>query len=88
VSHSDNLHKGILANPQQNMEPAAITRQYLPAQQSYETDEVYHQRILNDLKKSKTILDQKLGINTKAIFWPYGAVTRETEQLAKQAGLP
>ncbi|MPW45141.1 poly-beta-1,6-N-acetyl-D-glucosamine N-deacetylase PgaB [Acinetobacter guerrae] len=88
VSHSDNLHKGILANPQQNMEPAAITRQYLATRQSYETDEVYHQRILDDLKKSKTVLDHELGIDTKAIFWPYGAVTKETEQLAKQAGLP
>ena len=34
VSHSDNLHRGILANPQQNMEPAAITRQYFEKQNS------------------------------------------------------
>ncbi|MBJ9985653.1 poly-beta-1,6-N-acetyl-D-glucosamine N-deacetylase PgaB [Acinetobacter sp. S40] len=88
VSHSDNLHKGVLANPQQNMEPAAITRQFLPASKVYENDTSYHQRIFDDLKISKSVLDRQLGIDTKAIFWPYGAVTKETEQLAKQAGLP
>ncbi|WP_130802197.1 poly-beta-1,6-N-acetyl-D-glucosamine N-deacetylase PgaB [Acinetobacter ihumii] len=88
VSHSDNLHKGVLANPQKNMQPAAITRQYFPVQADYEDDQSYHKRVLNDLKKSKAVLDHELGIQTKAIFWPYGAVTKETELLATQAGLP
>ncbi len=87
VSHSDNLHRGILANPQQNMEPAAITRQYFPAEKRYENDAEFNQRIVSDLKKSKQELDHQLGINTLAIFWPYGAVTPETEALARQAGI-
>ncbi|WOE28127.1 hypothetical protein [Acinetobacter towneri] len=28
MSHSDNLHYGILSNPQQNKQPAAIARLY------------------------------------------------------------
>lgn len=87
VSHSDNLHRGILANPQQNMEPAAIVREYLPKQKRYETDAEYEKRIVDDLRKSKQVLDKELGANTKAIFWPYGAVTPEAEELARQAGL-
>lgn len=87
VSHSDNLHRGILANPQQNMEPAAIVREYLPKQKRYETDAEYEKRIVDDLRKSKQVLDKELGVNTKAIFWPYGAVTPEAEELARQAGL-
>ncbi|CAM4087014.1 poly-beta-1,6-N-acetyl-D-glucosamine N-deacetylase PgaB [Acinetobacter pragensis] len=88
VSHSDNMHRGILANPQQNMEPAAITRQYFAAEKRYENDTEFEQRIVADLKKSKQELDRQLGINSLAIFWPYGAVTPEIEGYARQAGLP
>lgn len=88
VSHSNDLHKGIQANPQKNMEPAAIVREYFPQLNRYETDAEYKTRVVEDLKKSKQILDHELGIDTKAIFWPYGAVTPEAEEFAKQAGLP
>ena len=88
VSHSDNLHRGILANPQKNMEPAAITREYFPATGRYEADSEYQNRIIQDLKHSKQVLDKELGIDTKAIFWPYGAVNQEAEMLAAEAGLP
>ena len=86
VSHSDNMHRGILANPQQNMQPAAITREYLEKQKGYETETEYQNRVIGDLKKSKQIVDTELGINSKAIFWPYGAVTTESEELAAKAG--
>ncbi len=46
VSHSDNMHRGILANPQQNMQPAAITREYLEKQKRYETEEEYQNRVI------------------------------------------
>lgn len=88
VSHSDNMHHGVLANPQMNMQPAAITRIYSPATRNYESDKAYAARVIADLKKSKQILDQELNINTRAIFWPYGAVTPEAEALARTAGLP
>lgn len=88
VSHSNNMHKGILANPQKNMQPAAITREYFPKLQKYESDQAYQKRVIADLKKSKEILDFELGINTQGIFWPYGAVTKESELLAAKAGLP
>lgn len=88
VSHSDNMHHGILANPQKNMQPAAITREYIEIQKRYETEDEYHNRVIADLKKSKQVLDQELGIDSKAIFWPYGAVTVESEELAAKAGLP
>ena len=88
VSHSNNMHKGILANPQKNMQPAAITREYFPKLQKYESDQAYQKRVIADLKKSKEILDFELGINTQGVFWPYGAVTKESELLAAKAGLP
>lgn len=88
ASHSDDLHKGILANPQANKKPAAIYRMYLEQQQRYETDQEFTTRIYNDLKQSKQILDQELGIKTNAIIWPYGAVNKEVADIATKAGLP
>ena len=88
VSHSDNLHYGILSNPQQNKQPAAITRLYDEKTKSYESDAAYKQRILADLKRSKQVLEKELGVESRAIFWPYGAATKETEEIAIEAGFP
>lgn len=88
ASHSDDLHKGILANPQANKKPAAIYRMYLEQDQRYETDQEFQARVYHDLKTSKEILDQELGIHTKAMIWPYGAVNQEVAEIAVQAGLP
>ncbi|WP_111860553.1 poly-beta-1,6-N-acetyl-D-glucosamine N-deacetylase PgaB [Acinetobacter sp. CFCC 10889] len=88
ASHSHDLHQGILANPQNNQQPAAITRQYLTTLKRYETQQEYEQRILQDLIKSREILSKEVGVAPLAIVWPYGAVNIETEKLAQQAGLP
>lgn len=87
VSHSHNLHRGVISNPQRNMQPAATARIYDLTKARYESDLAYRQRVLEDLKRSKAILEQELSVPTHAIFWPYGAVTAETEDIAKQAGL-
>ncbi len=87
ASHSHNLHRGILANPQGNLEPAAITRAYLPTQKRYETDVEFRTRIRDDLRLSSQIIKDKTGYTPRAIVWPYGAVTPEVENLAREAGL-
>ena len=86
ASHSDDLHHGVLANPQGNEQPAATSYMYLKSQARYETDAEYQQRILNDLKKSHDVLKKELGVEPKAIVWPYGAVNQQLEKLAQQAG--
>ena len=88
ASHSDDMHKGVLANPQGNQQPAALTHQYFPTMKRYETDAEYQQRLYYDLKKSKDILTKELGIDSLAIIWPYGAVNPETTRIAAQAGFP
>ena len=88
ASHSHNLHRGILSNPQGNEQPAALTHQYFPKTQRYETQAEYERRIITDLSASKKILEKELGVPAKAIIWPYGAVNAEVQQLAKKAGLP
>ncbi len=86
ASHSDDLHHGVLANPQGNEQPAATSYSYLKSQSRYETDAEYQQRILQDLKKSYAVLKKEVGVNPKAIIWPYGAVNEQLEKLAQQAG--
>ncbi|WP_343595797.1 poly-beta-1,6-N-acetyl-D-glucosamine N-deacetylase PgaB [Acinetobacter sp.] len=88
ASHSDALHQGVLANPQGNQEPAAITRQYLKSLNRYETDQEFEKRVRHDLQHSKQVLEQQLGVKIQTIIWPYGAVNAEVEQIAKNAGLP
>lgn len=88
ASHTHDMHKGILANPQQNQKAAAITHAYLADQQRYETDEEFTQRVYTDLELSRQILDSELGKDMRAIVWPYGAVTANTTRIAVQAGYP
>lgn len=88
ATHTNDLHHGILANPQGNIEPAAITRQYLPQLKRYETDQEFHARIFNDLNTSAAIIEHEVGVRPRAIVWPYGAMNREIETIAIKAGLP
>lgn len=88
ASHTHDQHHGILANPQGNIEPACITRQYLLALKRYETDQEFHDRIFNDLTQCRRTLIEKTGFHPRAIVWPYGASNREVEAIAAAAGLP
>lgn len=88
ASHTHDQHHGILANPQGNVEPATITRQYLPLLKRYETDQEFHIRIFSDLRKSAGIIQREIGVRPRAIVWPYGAMNAEVEQIAREAGFP
>ncbi len=87
ASHTNDQHHGILANPQGNVEPATITRQYLSVLKRYETDREFHARILNDLTTSAAIIQREVGVRPRAIVWPYGAMNQEVEAIAIEAGL-
>jgi biofilm PGA synthesis lipoprotein PgaB len=87
ASHTHDQHHGILANPQGNVEPATITRQYLRILKRYETDREFHTRIFDDLNTSADIIEREVGVRPRAIVWPYGAMNREVEAIATEAGL-
>lgn len=87
ASHSYDLHRGILGNPQGNTQPAATTRLYEASTKSYESDRAYAQRIQSDLKQNNQFLE-KNGIKAPRIMvWPYGRYNLKTVQLAEQAGM-
>ncbi|WP_251979109.1 poly-beta-1,6-N-acetyl-D-glucosamine N-deacetylase PgaB [Salinicola avicenniae] len=86
ASHTDDLHHGLLANPQGNVEPAALVREYDGVSGRYESDADYRQRVRDDLKRSAEIIEHHTGIRPRTLVWPYGATNGETESLAREAG--
>ncbi len=81
------MHHGVLANPQGNEQPAATSYTYLKSQKRYETDVEYQQRILQDLKKSYAVLKKEVGVEPKAIIWPYGAVNEQFGKIVSRSRL-
>ncbi len=86
ASHSHNLHHDILSNPQGNTAWAAVTLEYYPDTQTYETKEHYRERVYDDLLLSRQILKEKLGVDARAIIWPYGEYNQTCIEEAKRAG--
>jgi biofilm PGA synthesis lipoprotein PgaB len=83
ASHSYDLHHGILANPQGNTEPAAITRLY--ADGRYEDDAAYAARLRRDLRDS---ISRHTGRAPRIIVWPYGRTSLAAQAIARELGMP
>lgn len=88
ASHSHDLHRGTMANPQGSEIPAAVTRAYDPATKTYESEDIYRRRIFDDLKTSAEIIGRRLGVSPRAIVWPYGEYNRTGIEAARAAGMP
>lgn len=87
-SHSYFLHRGVLGNSQGNMEPAAITRQWLPDKKVYENDESYQRRIYEDLKTNNDFLKKYIGQKPRVMVWPYGEYNMEVRKIAESLEMP
>jgi biofilm PGA synthesis lipoprotein PgaB len=88
ASHSYNLHRGILGNPQGNSEPAAVTRLYDPKTASYEDGLHYQQRITEDLRHNNQLLKAHGIQSPRVMVWPYGRYNLQTVSIAKHLGMP
>ncbi len=88
ASHTYNLHDGILANPQGNMQPAVTARLYSPTTKQYETDPAYQQRIYQDLQANNTLFEQHGLKKPRVMVWPYGRYNTEVNTIAAQLGMP
>lgn len=88
ASHTHSLHKGIMGNPQGNMQPAAKTRQWLSDKHKYEDEKRYQQRIYNDLSKNTAFLTQYTGQKPRVIVWPYGHYNKTVRTIAQQLEMP
>ncbi len=88
ASHSYDLHKGVIANPQANTQAAAITRLYDDPMLVYETDVEYRERINTALLKSAEFIFQHAGVRPRVMVWPYGEYNQIAVQAAREAGMP
>lgn len=88
ASHSYDLHRGILGNPQGNMQSAVVTRQWLSSQNNYENEKDYQQRIYKDLSRNSTFLEYYTGQKPRVIVWPYGRYNKTVRTIAQQLGMP
>ena len=86
ASHTHDLHHGVPANPQGNVEPAVVTRIWNGAR--YETDAEWKHRIETDLARASTILARELGRRPRCIVWPYGRYNMEAVGIARRLGMP
>ena len=87
ASHSHDLHRGVLGNPQGNEQPAATTREYLPAAARYETEAERQARIRADLARSADLLERHTGQRPRAVVWPYGEYDATAESIAAELGM-
>jgi len=88
ASHSNDLHHGILGNPQGNRQAAATTYAYLKKKQRYESTKEYRARITRDLRTSSNIIAQRTGHRPRSIVWPYGSYSQPAIEIAAQLGMP
>ncbi|MCF6211850.1 MAG: poly-beta-1,6-N-acetyl-D-glucosamine N-deacetylase PgaB [Gammaproteobacteria bacterium] len=88
ASHSYDLHRGVLANPQGNVQPAAVSLLYDAKTGRYESDKQYRQRIHRDLRRNSDLIARRIGQRPRAMVWPYGAHNRVTIDIARDLGMP
>ncbi|MFI4988042.1 MAG: poly-beta-1,6-N-acetyl-D-glucosamine N-deacetylase PgaB, partial [Alphaproteobacteria bacterium] len=88
AAHSDNLHRGILANPQGNLEPAAVTRQYDPTSGSYESAAAYEARLKADAAGISAEIARETGKRPRVMIWPYGEHNKLAISIFAAAGMP
>ncbi len=84
ASHTYDLHRSQLVNPQGGQEPAAITLAW-DASSGYETEISYRRRIRTDLEKSSELMQRELGRAPRAIAWPFGRYTQAAQEEAQAA---
>ena len=84
-SHTHDLHKGISGNPQGNLQPAAVTRQY--ADGRYEDECAYTARVMADLAASVVAITRETGQPPKVITWPFGAYNDTVADIAASFGM-
>ncbi|MGL5001664.1 MAG: poly-beta-1,6-N-acetyl-D-glucosamine N-deacetylase PgaB, partial [Casimicrobium sp.] len=87
ASHTYNLHYGIVANSQGNLQPAVITREFDRVNLRYESDEQYAARLRADLELSSSVIEARTGRRPRAIVWPYGAYNKTSNDIAASIGM-
>ena len=66
--------------------PMLISPLYDPQKGRVETKEEYRERVREDLRQCKEIIETRLGTEAFAIFYPFGAYNHQVQDLAQEVG--
>jgi len=86
ASHSHDLHRALVYNPQGNTAPAASCRRYFAETGAYETERQFRRRVRQDLEQSRALLAEKTGATPRILVWPYGEFNGPGLSEARKAG--
>jgi len=86
ASHSYDMHRGVVANPQGNLIPAAVAHRYDKG--GYEDDRAYVERVRSDLARNSALIKAKTGHAPRVMVWPYGRDSGELIEVARKLGMP
>jgi len=86
ANHSFAMHKGIIANPQGNSEPALSSLAW--AQGRYETPDAYAARVREDLGRNSALIQKQTGHAPRVMVWPYGSYNLSAARIAGNLGMP
>ena len=87
ASHTYDLHRGVPANPQGNLQPAATARIHHAASGAYEDDAHWRARVRADLARNADLIERETGRRPRAIVWPYGSYNDELVRIAGELGM-
>jgi peptidoglycan/xylan/chitin deacetylase (PgdA/CDA1 family) len=83
--HTQGLHTEVLANPQGNTMPAAITRRYTPGV-GYQSGEDLAAAVRADLERERATFRRELRRAPRAVVWPYGRYNEANTQRVLDLG--
>ncbi|WP_350613802.1 poly-beta-1,6-N-acetyl-D-glucosamine N-deacetylase PgaB [Pseudomonas sp. HY7a-MNA-CIBAN-0227] len=86
AAHTDANHKGVLANPQGNLQPAATTRRFDTATGRYETEAQFQARMRTDVAGISNKIRAVTGKAPRVWVWPYGAPDGTTLRVVDEQG--
>ena len=88
ASHTYDLHKSAIANPQGDTQAPMVTRIFDSATGQYETETQYRERIHLALRKSAEFIFQHAGVWPRVMVWPYGEYNNIAMEASREAGMP
>ena len=86
ASHSYDLHRGIVANPQGNLIPAAVAHKF--SKGAYEEETAHLARVRTDLARNAALIKARTGHAPRIVIWPYGRDSGELADVAGKLGMP
>ncbi len=88
ASHTHAMHYGVLANPQGNKEPDALSAIYDSHTGSYEMASAYAKRLDDDAAASVRTIKKETGRAPRVMIWPYGAYNDLGMKIQNEHGMP